>query len=103
MNVLDGRDGALRLPDILDYAAAPALARELRARRGGALAIDATQLRQIGVSCAQLLVAAARAWRADGRALGLSGLSEEAAAQLALMGVDRAMITADVAERTSAS
>lgn len=97
-----GAEGALRLPESLDYAAAPDFAKTLRARRGAALTLDAADLRQIGASCAQLLVAAARAWRVDRRALAVSGLTDEAAAQLRLMGIDRAMITADAAERTCA-
>lgn len=94
--------GALRLPEALDVADAPELARRLRERRGADLTIDAGGVRRIGASCAQLLVAAARAWRVDRRALALVALSEEARAQLALLGVDRAMLTADASDRNDA-
>lgn len=88
-------DTPYRLPETLDYAAAPALAEALRQRRGGSLTLDAAELRTVGASCAQLLLAAARAWRADRRPLALLALSAEARAQLALMGIDPAMLIAD--------
>lgn len=94
--------GVLRLPETLDVVDAPDLARRLRERRGADLVLDAGAVRRIGASCAQLLLAAARAWRVDRRALALVGLSPEAGAHLALLGLDPAMLTADAPDRNDA-
>ena len=88
-------DACLRLPETLDYAAAPALAEALRQRRGAALSLDAGALRVVGASCAQLLLAAARAWRVDRRPLALVDLGPEARVQFSLLGIDPAMLIAE--------
>jgi chemotaxis protein CheX len=85
----------LKLPETLDTAAAPALLEALRARRGAALVLDASALRWIGGSCAQLLLAAAKAWRVDRRPLSLVDLGEEPGALLALLGIEPAQLSAD--------
>ena len=85
----------LKLPETLDTAAAPALLEALRARRGAALVLDASALRWIGGSCAQLLLAAAKAWRVDRRPLSLVDLGEEPRALLALLGIEPAQLSAD--------
>ena len=85
----------LKLPETLDTAAAPALLEALRERRGAALVLDASALRWIGAACAQLLLAAAKAWRVDRRPLSIVDLGEEPKALLALMGVEPASLRAD--------
>lgn len=86
--------GVLLLPERLDYAAATTLTQDLIARRGGDLALDAKAVTEIGLSCAQALLAAARAWRADARTLRLANLSDDVAAQLRLLGLDPATLSA---------
>jgi chemotaxis protein CheX len=57
---------ALELPGVLDLAAAAPLLAELRARRGGALNLDGSNVQRLGGLCLQVLLAAQDAWRADG-------------------------------------
>lgn len=56
---------ALELPSALDLAAAAPLLAELRARRGGPLVLDGSDVQRIGGLCLQVLLAAQEAWRAD--------------------------------------
>lgn len=90
----DASNDVLPLPERLDYAAATALTQDLIARLGGDLALDAKAVTEIGLSCAQALLAAVRAWRADSRTLRLANLSDDVAAQLRLLGLDPATLSA---------
>lgn len=63
----------LTLPAVLDVTAAGALRDDLIARRGADLDIDASAVTRFGGLCLQVLLAAAAAWRDDGRILTLAG------------------------------
>lgn len=54
----------LHLPEKLDFDAARALHAELLALRGRPISIDGTSVRSGGTLAAQILLAAARDWRA---------------------------------------
>ena len=80
----------LALPAVMDLAAAGPLLSELRARRGGALTLDGSEVHRVGGLCLQVLLAADAAWREDGRELRIeasealaSGLKDLGAAHLA--------------------
>lgn len=55
----------MKLPPILDLAAASPLWTELCAARRQPLVIDASEVERLGGQCLQLLLAAQRAWRDD--------------------------------------
>jgi chemotaxis protein CheX len=68
---------ALKLSETLDLCAASALAKALRTARGHDLELDAADVRRVGGQCLQVLLAAAKAWAADGNALTVSSPSSE--------------------------
>ena len=70
----------------LDQKAAIALAEELRARRGADLCLDARDTTHVGALAVQVVLAAARTWARDGRALHLVGVSDACVDQLSLLG-----------------
>lgn len=78
----------LRLPAVLDAAAAPALVQELVALRGGALALEAAEVTRIGGLCLQALLSAKATWAADGQPFEIKNLSPEMTETLALCGAD---------------
>jgi anti-anti-sigma regulatory factor len=57
------------LPDILDVSSVAVVHRDLVAKRGGDLDIDASNVRRIAGLGLQLLVAAGATWTADGQKL----------------------------------
>jgi chemotaxis protein CheX len=61
----------MRLPQVLDLAAAQPLLGSLSAARGHALLVDASDVQRVGGLCLQLLLAAQAAWRADGVAFSI--------------------------------
>ncbi len=63
---VDEKDQPIRLPEILDLAAAAPLARELLARRGKPAVLDAIGIQRPGAPCLQVLLAAIRTWEGDG-------------------------------------
>lgn len=65
----------LALSGALDVRAAAGLYQSLAAKRGAPLTIDAAQVERLGAQCLQVLLAASRAWRADGHAFAISGMS----------------------------
>ena len=81
------------LPAILNLQAAAGLRDDLLARRGTPLALDASEVEQAGGQCLQVLIAAAKLWRADSKPLTYSMTSPQFDARLALMGADLAMLS----------
>jgi anti-anti-sigma regulatory factor len=75
-------------PEMLDHAAAPSLARTLAGHRGAPVRIDASVARFLGGQSLQILLAAARAWRAERTAFDLINFTPELAEQSRLLGVD---------------
>ena len=78
----------ITLGDSLDMTAAAPLVRELLARRGHPVALDASQVRRLGGQCLQVLLSAQVTWSADGAAFEIVNPSPEFAEALALMGAD---------------
>ena len=58
---------SFRLAAILDLKAATDLHRNISARRGHDLVLDASEVTRLGGQCLQVLLAAVFAWRADGK------------------------------------
>lgn len=56
----------MKLPPVLDLAAARPLWTELCAATGQPLAIDASAVERLGGACTQVLLAARARWRAEG-------------------------------------
>lgn len=79
----------LVLPDCLDSAAASNMKDMLLQRRGGALVVDASQVRRVGAQSLQVLIAAARTWQADGHPYTVTNASSELLDTIALIGLSR--------------
>ncbi|MCL4713553.1 MAG: STAS domain-containing protein [Hyphomonadaceae bacterium] len=79
-------NATLRLPAVLDLAAATPLKASLAAVRGGSVEVDGADVERMGALCLQVLAAARTAWRADGRELRIVNASEALSSAAALMG-----------------
>ncbi len=66
----------VRLPAVLDLNAAAPLKAELLALRGGAVELDASEVRRLGGLCLQVLLAARATWAADGSELRFAAASD---------------------------
>ena len=77
----------LELPEKLDHAACAQLLKDIRARLNQPLVLDGCRVRGIGGLCAQVLLAAARAWAEEGHDFELRA-SEPMAADLERLGLD---------------
>ena len=64
------------LPERLDTATAPGLADALRGRLGEVLMLDGAAVSKVGALGLQVLVAAVRQWREDGKELTLENPSD---------------------------
>jgi chemotaxis protein CheX len=76
----------LTLGDSLDMTAAGPLHKELLARRGHPVSLDASQVRRVGGQCLQVLLSAEATWSADGAEFQIVDPSPEFVDGLALMG-----------------
>lgn len=81
------RKKTLKLNGRLDSAAATQLRNDLIARRGVDLNVDAEGVVSLGAMSAQVLLAAAQAWRQDGRSLAIGNASAPFSESLKLMGI----------------
>lgn len=80
--------GVIELPESLDVPAAAPLAASLLKRVGSPLAIDASRVQRLGALCLQVLLAAARTWKAEGHRLSLSAASPRFLEDLKLLGLE---------------
>ncbi|HEV7434955.1 MAG TPA: STAS domain-containing protein [Pseudorhizobium sp.] len=80
--------GTLKLSPTMDLNEASALHAKLLSMRGGNIVIDASQVERLGVQCAQVLVAGARAWRADKKSYVVKQGSDAFAKTMQLIGID---------------
>ena len=78
----------MQLASTLDLAAAAPLCAELRAARGKPIEIDASAVDRLGGLCLQVLLAAQRAWRAEGVPFSLINPSQPFADAVRLMAAD---------------
>jgi chemotaxis protein CheX len=76
------------LPAHLDMPLAASLAEALLKRVGEPLAVDGSAVQRLGASCAQVLLAAARTWKAEGDALTLRNPSARFLEDLNLLGLE---------------
>lgn len=76
----------IRLPAVLDLAAAAPLKESIAAVRGQAVEIDASDVERLGGLCLQVLAAARTAWTAEGHDFRIVNASEAFSSALALMG-----------------
>jgi len=89
------------LPAKLDLSAANDLARDLLARRGAALTLDASGVTHVGTPGLQILLSARKTWEADNLPLSLINFSAALAEQLSPMGLSPAdLIPASAGEGT---
>lgn len=72
----------------LDLRAASGLHEQIVAARGTPLKIDASQVERLGGLCAQVLLAAQSAWRAEGCDFSIEGASEAFKDAARLLGAD---------------
>jgi chemotaxis protein CheX len=84
----DRIDRTVRLPKILDLAAAAPLARELLARRGKPAVIDAMGIERPGASCVQVLLAAVRTWDEDALPLSFVNCGPPLVEHLRVLGIE---------------
>ena len=78
----------IELPDNLDMPAAAPLAESCSKRVGEPLAVDASRVQRLGASCVQVLLAAARTWKAEGDALTLQNPTPRFLEDLNLLGLE---------------
>ncbi|MFN7104654.1 MAG: STAS domain-containing protein [Pseudorhizobium sp.] len=86
--------GSLKLSPVLDLNEASALHGTLMSLRGRNLAIDASEVERVGVQCAQVLIAGARAWQADKKSYVVDKTSDAFAKTMQLIGVDTDLLVA---------
>ena len=90
---MTAQDIRLALPANLASSAAAQLRESLLAHRGAALTLEAEGVRRLGAQCAQVLMAAALTWKADGKALRVADPSAEFADSLRLLGLSIDAVT----------
>ncbi|KKX31958.1 STAS domain-containing protein [Rhizobium sp. LC145] len=86
--------GSLKLSPILDLNEASVLHGKLMSMRGSDVVIDASDVERAGVQCAQVLVAAARAWAADGKSFLVESASDAFDKTARLIGIDAKQLVA---------
>jgi chemotaxis protein CheX len=79
---------SLKLSSVLDLNEASALHGKLMSMRGSDIAIDASGVERVGVQCAQVLVAGARAWEADKKAFLVEKASDAYQKTMQLIGIN---------------
>jgi chemotaxis protein CheX len=79
---------ALKLSPVLDLNQASVLHGKLTEMRGSPIAVDASEVERVGAQCAQVLMAAIKAWEADGKPFTISKASDAFDKTLKLIGVD---------------
>jgi len=86
-------DARYALPASLSSAAAAGLRDSLLSLRGAPLTLEAEGVRKLGAQCAQVLLAAALTWKADGQPLRVADPSAEFAESLRLLGLSIDSVT----------
>lgn len=85
--------GVLELPDVLDLKAAAPLVGEFLAARGRALNVDASRVQRLGGQCLQVLLSAAKTWKAGEIPFALVNPSSDFIEGLARLGISAACFT----------
>ena len=82
----------MKLPQILDFAAATPLRQELANLRGEPLELDGSSVERLGGLCLQVLLSAQATWAADGQAFRIVGPSTAFVDAVRLMAAARYLI-----------
>lgn len=78
----------VKLPARMDLSAAPAFVAELTSKDfSGDVTLDASDVNQLGMLCAQAMIAAARSASAEGGKFALTNVNEKVEEQLACLGL----------------
>jgi chemotaxis protein CheX len=80
--------GSFKLASVLDLNEASSLKDGLLAVRGKPVTIDASAVERLGAQCAQVLMAAAKAWEKDGKPFTFGKVSDPFAKTMQLIGVN---------------
>ena len=83
----------LTLPEKLDTSAVPELIASLQAKQGSDLALDGTDLRQIGALAVQTIIVAANDWQDAGHSMTFENVIADVEKQLTLLGTSSAVVT----------
>jgi chemotaxis protein CheX len=86
--------GNLKLSAVLDLNEASALHGQLMAMRGSDIVLDASGVERVGVQCAQVLVAGARAWDEDKKSFQVAQTSDAFEKTMQLIGINPANLIA---------
>ena len=84
----DAGSRTFELPEALDFTAAAPLADQLSNLVGEDLVIDASAVQRLCGSCLQVLIGAARTWKAEGGSLTLQNPSARFVEDLKLLGLE---------------
>ncbi len=82
--------GLVELPGVLDLKAAAPLAAEILSLRGRPIDIDASHVERLGGQCLQVLLSAAKTWKAAKTSFAVINPSSDFAESLARLGVSAA-------------
>jgi chemotaxis protein CheX len=80
--------GSLALAPVLDLNEASVLHGKLMSMRGSNIVIDASAVERVGVQCAQVLVAGAKAWQADKKTFEIEKASDAFDKTMQLIGIN---------------
>ena len=78
----------IELPENLDMPVAAQLAESFAKLVGEPLEVDAARVQRLGASCLQVMLSAARTWKAEGDALTLKDPSPRFLEDLNLLGLE---------------
>lgn len=77
----------LKLPEVLDLNAASRLHEQILSLKGKDIVVDATAVKRVGAQCVQVLLAAARFWRAERLPFHVGTGSDAYSTTLQLLGI----------------
>ncbi|WP_138464655.1 STAS domain-containing protein [Poseidonocella sp. HB161398] len=89
----------ISLPARVDYAAVEALYAEIKEARGEDVALDGSQVKHLGASGLQLLLAAWKSWEQDGHSLTVTSPSGKFSEHIEMLGLDKAHFSKAGAEQ----
>jgi chemotaxis protein CheX len=89
---LAGTETSLPLPPKLDAGAAHGLKASLLECRGRPLAVDASDVQQMGALCLQVLLSAQKSWRHDGLGFVVQNPSPAFRDSVALLGAETLLL-----------
>ncbi len=91
----------MQVPAKLKAAEAPALKTLLADKRGRPVSMEFAQVTQVGTQCIQVLIAANRAWKADGVPFEIKNMSGEIRDSLLICGLNPSDVGAKEANHDS--